>query len=231
MNPNRWLIAILVLVFGVFFGHHALAEQVTFNIAPIPEVKFDAEKADKSVVKITGLNGKFRGTGFYVGNDTIVTANHITTRMIRTPFGNVKHPEGDIEHLLAWNQLGRVALLTVTHRDEVNDVATLTIANNKLALVPVKFAKKKPKRGEVIYMVGHPMGFEWSLSQGYLSHDGKKMPDGEMRSLVFLLATGGSSGSPVFNKRGEVVGLTSQIFTQGAGVLYVPVSVFKHYKK
>jgi len=74
---------------------------------------------------------------------------------------------------------------------------------------PFKIARKNPKRGEKIYNIAAPLGvFEKNLVplfEGYFTgqaHD---------RTVLSLPATGGSSGSPVLNENGKVIGVVSAV--------------------
>lgn len=220
----RSLIACILLL---FFVTPAFAEPVPPVVVPVVAPVFDAAVADRMVVRITNLKGEFRATGFYIGNNIVVTANHVTENQnrARTPFGYVEMPPTQIKHLLVWNKMGGVSLATVTYKDAVQDVATLTLESD-IGLMAVTFGEA-PKRGDDLFMISHPLGITWSLSRGYLARTTITMEDGQIRGLASLLATGGSSGGPVFNQRGEVVGVAVQVFTSGAGVLFVPNSVFK----
>ena len=197
-------------------------------VAPLVVPVFNADEADKSVVRITLLDGTFRGTGFYIGNKTVMSANHVTmnTPQYRTPLGVQTGTPTPIKHLLVWNKAGAVSLATVAIRNSEQDFATLTLEDD-LRLVAVTFGEA-PKRGDALFMVSHPIGILYSLSRGFLSRASGTIPDTpQIRGLASMLASSGSSGAPIFNARGEVVGILTQVLTYGTGVLFLPNSVFK----
>ena len=201
----------------------------------VKEVKvepvFNANKADRMVVRITNLKGEGRGTGFYVGNDTVVTAAHITVvKAWWELYGYVRifHQKEELEHLLIWDKLGNVALGTTTIRDTKTDFGTIVLSNNKLSVDPVVFADVPPNRGDTLYMIGMPASFPWSLSKGYLMHTTYELKEQDITvGLASMAGTSGTSGSPLFNERGEIVGIASAMFDLGDALAFVPYSVFK----
>lgn len=202
------------------------AEVVVPEVVPV----FNAVEANKMVVRITELDGTPRGTGLYAGDDTVVVATHLTMSVVHmpTPYGSMIVSSASIEHMLVENQNGSVVLGTVTSRDHKQDVAIIKLSNNNLSLTAVTFATAIPSRGDKVFMIGHPLGFTWALSRGYVSREVMTMSGGIIRGLVSLLGTNGSSGSPLFNERGEVIGMATEVFTSGSGLLYVPNYVFQH---
>lgn len=71
----------------------------------------------------------------------------------------------------------------------------------------IKIAKKEPQRGEEVYVVGYPGGY-WFGSP--LIQKGAVLgiiPPEETSNLLGIPIVPGSSGSPVYNKKGELAGL------------------------
>jgi len=69
---------------------------------------------------------------------------------------------------------------------------------------PLKMAKKRPKIGENVFAIGSPQGLSNSLTKGSIS--GYRAND---RLQFDATIDHGSSGGPLFNYQGEVVGITS----------------------
>ncbi len=102
--------------------------------------------------------------------------------------------------------------------DPKTDVAVLKIDAKDLPMVPLGSARNL-KVGEWVLAIGSPFGFENSVSAGVVSAKGRSLPDD---SLVPFIQTDvavnpGNSGGPLFNTRGEVVGINSQIFSRTGG--------------
>ncbi|MDH4234029.1 MAG: PDZ domain-containing protein, partial [Gallionella sp.] len=75
--------------------------------------------------------------------------------------------------------------------------------------------------GEWVVAIGSPFGFTNSVSQGIVSAMGRSLP-GE--NIVPFIQTDvsvnpGNSGGPLFNMKGEVVGINSQIYTRSGGYM------------
>ncbi|MBV8502294.1 MAG: DegQ family serine endoprotease [Paucibacter sp.] len=104
--------------------------------------------------------------------------------------------------------------------DPKTDVAVLRIEAKNLPTVKLGDAKAL-RVGEWVLAIGSPFGFENSVTAGVVSAKGRALPD-ENGNLVPFIQTDvavnpGNSGGPLFNARGEVVGINSQIFSQTGG--------------
>jgi len=77
--------------------------------------------------------------------------------------------------------------------------------------------------GDAVYAMGSPRKMRFSLSHGIVSYVGREF-DGTYYVQTDLSANGGSSGGPVMNERGEVVGVSSFIFHDSEGLTFaVPI--------
>ena len=87
----------------------------------------------------------------------------------------------------------------------------------------MKFAKKDDiYSGEEVFAFGHPMGMAWSLSKGIISSIERYARHPYINSIqVDAAINKGNSGGPVFNERGEIVGIATLMVSrtnQNAGV-------------
>lgn len=103
--------------------------------------------------------------------------------------------------------------------DTRTDVAVLKITSpSKLPVV--KLGNPAQLRvGEAVAAIGSPFGFENSVTAGIVSAKGRTLPS---ESYVPFIQTDvpinpGNSGGPLFNMRGEVVGINSQIYSRSGG--------------
>jgi serine protease Do len=99
--------------------------------------------------------------------------------------------------------------------DKRTDVAVLKIEATGLAKVTIGDPEKL-KVGEWVAAIGKPFGLENTITAGIVSAKGRDLPN---ENLIPYIQTDvpinpGNSGGPLFNMRGEVVGINSLIFSR-----------------
>ncbi len=94
--------------------------------------------------------------------------------------------------------------------EQIDPAADLCVVSTKrFKGKPFKIARKNPKRGKKVYNIAAPLGvFEKGLVPLF---EGYYVGQAHGRSAVTLPATGGSSGSPVLDKNGRVIGVVSAV--------------------
>jgi len=96
--------------------------------------------------------------------------------------------------------------------DREGDAAILAIGSGNADLPALPLAAKA-KTGEAVRVVGHPDGRFYSLTEGIVSRAFSQATSDEKDKRTWLTVTadygGGSSGAPVINAAGEVVGMVS----------------------
>lgn len=105
-----------------------------------------------------------------------------------------------------WARLGAVVVQArIVRRDNVNDLALLRV-DVELSLRPLQFASEVPQAGTHIFVLGNPKGFERTITDGLVTSIRSigNRPVLQMSAAI----SPGSSGGPVINERGEVVGVT-----------------------
>jgi len=104
--------------------------------------------------------------------------------------------------------------------DRRTDVALIKVDARGLPVV--KFGDpSRLKVGEWVVAIGSPFGFENTVTAGIVSAKGRSLPE---ESFVPFIQTDvainpGNSGGPLFNMRGEVVGINSQIYSRTGGFM------------
>ena len=170
------------------------------------------------------------GSGIVVGsNGAVLTCLHLV-RGLTNLRGMLYAPElvsytpmdGGLDRFLFENR-ARLTELTIDRIDEANDLALvhLDADTSRVPLLPL--AEGLPQRGEVVLALGHPRETVWSFSAGVISalHHGAIQHDAAINP--------GSSGGPLINARGEIVGITSaKVFAETDGVGFArPIGIAK----
>jgi len=79
----------------------------------------------------------------------------------------------------------------------------------------------KLKVGEWVVAIGSPFGFENTVTAGIVSAKGRSLPQENFVPFIQtdVAINPGNSGGPLFNMRGEVVGINSQIYSRTGGFM------------
>ena len=144
------------------------------------------------------------GSGFIVSEDGLVLTNaHV-----------IAHASDVIVKLTDRREFHAQVLGS----DQRTDVAVLKIDANNLPAVAVGNPADL-QVGQWVLAIGSPYGFENSVSAGVVSAKGRSLPDGSGVPFIQTDAAvnPGNSGGPLFNARGEVVGINSQIYSRTGG--------------
>ena len=115
---------------------------------------------------------------------------------------------------------------TVVGSDERSDIALLKI--DATGLPAVKIADiKKIRVGEWVVAIGSPFGFDYTVTSGIVSAKGRSLDTEQYVPFIQTDAAinPGNSGGPLFNMRGEVIGVNSQIYSQTGGFMGVAFSI------
>ncbi len=181
--------------------------------APLsPEQLF--EKASPAVVYIVVRDKDFKplglGSGFFVdANGLVVTNYHVIKG---AAFATARLSSGStlfVDGVTATDPNGDLALLKISG----GGFPCLKIANGAL-----------PKVGAAVYAIGNPQGLENTFSSGMVSGH-REIKEGVTAIQVTAPISPGSSGGPLLNASGEVVGVTTAYLTTGQNLNFaVPVS-------
>ncbi|WP_213955259.1 DegQ family serine endoprotease [Variovorax sp. dw_954] len=102
--------------------------------------------------------------------------------------------------------------------DPKTDIAVLKVEARNLPVVKLGSVEDL-KVGEWVLAIGSPFGFENTVTAGVVSAKGRSLPDDSAVPFIQTDAAvnPGNSGGPLFNARGEVVGINSQIYSRTGG--------------
>ena len=104
--------------------------------------------------------------------------------------------------------------------DRRSDVALIKIDAAGLPAVKVGDPSRL-KVGEWVLAIGSPFGFENTVTAGIVSAKGRALPQENFTPFIQtdVAINPGNSGGPLFNLRGEVVGINSQIYSRTGGFM------------
>jgi serine protease Do len=115
----------------------------------------------------------------------------------------------------------------VVGRDEKTDIAVLRVKPVK-PLKAVKFGDdQSAKVGDWVIAIGNPFGFDSSVSAGIVSARNRNIRSGPYDNFIQTDAAinRGNSGGPLFNMRGEVIGINTAIISPSGGSIGIGFAV------
>jgi serine protease Do len=187
-------------------------------------IKRHAETYGDAVVRITTPRGLGSGFVIHAKEGYVVTNHHVIDReqKITVTFFLKKGKEyekvsKEKVKIIALNQFLDMALL------KVEDLGDLKLP--QVCLTP----QDDVKVGDPVFAIGNPLGLERTVSEGILS---KK--DREFEGVLYLQTTApinpGNSGGPLFNERGEVIGITNMGYRFAQGLNFaIPAATLKDF--
>ncbi len=145
-------------------------------------------------------NSLSRGSGFFIAPDRIITNRHVIERSSRVEI-----------HLLNGKKFVVKGVIAV---DGEGDLAMLQVDVPAAFAVPLPIVRTVPQEGESIVVVGNPFGLEGSVSNGIVSAVREISGYGKIIQITAPISPG-SSGSPVVNMVGQVIGIASLQAAEG----------------
>jgi len=157
-----------------------------------------------------GGRGQIRqglGSGFIIdSNGTILTNNHVV--------------EGAVAIRVRLED-GRSFDAQVMGRDPLTDMAVIKVKGKVDKLPSVRLGDSDAIRvGDWVVAIGNPFGLTSSVSAGIISASGRQITGGPYDDFLQTDAAinPGNSGGPLFNLRGEVIGINTAIVGGGSGI-------------
>lgn len=147
-----------------------------------------------------------QGSGFIIDpNGIILTNNHV-----------VDEADEVTVHLTDKREFKAKVLGT----DPKTDIAVIKIEGKDLPVV--KLGKSENvKVGEWVAAIGAPFGLDNTVTAGIVSAKSRNLPDEQFVPFIQtdVAVNPGNSGGPLFNMKGEVIGINSQIFSTSGGFM------------
>lgn len=242
-RPFNYVMLMLVLAL-------VMPLSVTAQTRGLPDFVELAEKQSPSVVNISTVqNGRSKAVVNGFPMDPSDPAFEIFRRFFPQAPGGAQQPEnrslgsgfiisGDgyvmtNAHVIEGADEVTVKLLDkrefrakVIGADKRTDVALLKIDASGLPAVRMGDSSQL-KPGEWVVAIGSPFGFEHSVTAGIVSAKGRALPQENYVPFIQtdVAINPGNSGGPLFNLKGEVVGINSQIFSRSGGFMGISFAI------
>ncbi len=178
------------------------------------------ERASPSVVSISAVEiDRFEiedgirtvvGSGFIIGDDGLVLTN--------------SHVVFDRQAITVTLDDGRRVEAKLIGADPIYDLAVLRIPGSRERLPKAMLGNSDSVRiGEEVVVIGNPLGLEQTLTRGVVSALNRFVPSSPLSLTLPLIQTDapinpGNSGGPLFNRCGEVIGITTLMVTDAQNI-------------
>lgn len=170
------------------------------------------QRSGPSVVVVVGKNAMGKpfsfGSGFFVRDNLVATNHHVVEKA------------SSIEIRQGQDQPIPVRRIKATDKD--NDLAILLVEQPGS---PLPLKDGHPKVGEEVIAIGNPRGLERTVSPGIVSGLRKDQHE-RMRYQITAPISPGSSGGPILDANGEVIGLATFFIMAGQNLNFAVPSLY-----
>lgn len=180
-------------------------------------------KLGEAVVQVRTPGGL--GSGFFINEEGYLITNfhviegetQISIEVYQTRNGQLDRKNYKQVRIVAMNKYADLALLKVEDSDSPKFSWVLLGDSDALSV------------GDRVFAIGSPLGLERTVTEGILSTKTRQL-SGELYLQTTAQINPGNSGGPLFNLRGEVVGVTNMKITFGEGLGFaIPVEMVKYF--
>lgn len=165
------------------------------------------------------------GSGFIIKEDGhLITNFHVIENETQISVEVYHQKDGQLERksykqvrIVAINKFADLALLKIEDKDAPKFAKTMLGDADALSV------------GERVFAIGSPLGLERTVTEGIVSTKTRPM-QGELYLQTTAQINPGNSGGPLFNLRGDVVGVTNMKITFGEGLGFaIPIETVKNF--
>lgn len=197
----------------------------TTSAKPPPErsVRELVNQLGESVVQVRTPGGL--GSGFIINEEGFLITNfHVIEGETQISIEVYHQKNGDLERrsykqvkIIALNKFADLALLKIDDKDAPK-FNRVSLGDSEALAV-----------GERVFAIGSPLGLERTVTEGIMSTKTRQM-EGDLYLQTTAQINPGNSGGPLFNMRGEVIGVTNMKITFGEGLGFaIPIESVKFF--
>jgi S1-C subfamily serine protease len=194
------------LPFVVAFVLTAYLSQATSAQESLPEL---VRRVKPAIIAIVTYDAKgdalTTGSGFFIRPGQVVTNLHVIRGARRI----------DVKTLDGKGRVYQVAGLLAV--DEQGDLALMRVDMSPERPRSSEIAVSLPEEGETVFVIGNPLKLEGSVTDGIVSAVREVPGVGKIIQTTAPISHG-NSGSPIFNLRGQVVGVVTVKVTNGQNI-------------
>jgi serine protease Do len=196
---------------------------VSSHPLPARTVRDLVNQLGEAVVQVRTPSGL--GSGFILNEDGFLMTNfhviegetQISVEVYHQAGGELERKSYKQVRIIAINKFADLAMLKIEDKGAPKFKNVLLGSADALAV------------GESVFAIGSPLGLERTVTEGILSTKTRPMA-GELYLQTTTQINPGNSGGPLFNMRGEVVGITNMKITFGEGLGFaIPVEAVKFF--
>ena len=192
---------------------------------PVLSVKENVDRVGEAVVQVRTPVGL--GSGFFIDpSGYIITNEHVVSGEYNITVTQFRRGDNGLEKV----QFSKVRIVALDSR---LDLALLKIEDAGASVFPTVSLNDAGvlNDGQTVFAIGSPLGLDRTVSQGIVSA-GTRPLDGQLYIQTTTQINPGNSGGPLFNLRGEVVGVNNmkamQVGVEGLNFA-IPVGVLKDF--
>lgn len=196
---------------------------VSSRLLPARMVRELVNQLGEAVVQVRTPSGL--GSGFILNEDGFLMTNfhviegetQISVEVYHQVGGELERKSYKQVRIIAINKFADLAMLKIEDKGAPKFKYVLLGSADALAV------------GESVFAIGSPLGLERTVTEGILSTKTRPMA-GELYLQTTAQINPGNSGGPLFNMRGEVVGITNMKITFGEGLGFaIPIEAVKYF--